>query len=218
MSIFPLAIAGAIIGGGLGFGQARARNKAIERAALISQRRINKLMVQVRMDSAISTEQLSRAAQRALGGALNMSPERQGALDAIGFEIDGIFSDQIQIELERDRRLEALGADKINIATEATNSSQNLLLAGLGGAFEGAQAGLSLGSAISEAQTQARTADLARQEGEIGLQRSQIGLQTDRLNFDAAFNRLGTTRRLVGGARRALGSFGRTSGTVVQFN
>ncbi len=206
MSIFPLAIAGAIIGGGLRFGQARARNKAIERAALTSQRRINKLMAQVRMDSAISTEQLSRRAQQALGGALNMSPERQGSIDAIGFEIDGIFSDQIQIETERDRRLEALGADKINIATEATNNSQNLLLAGLGGAFEFGQAGLSLGSAISEAKTQAFTADLAKQQGELGLQRSQIQLQTAKLDFDFTNSRFNRTRRLVGGARRAVGN------------
>ncbi len=213
MSIFPLAIAGAVIGGGLRFGQARARNKAIERAALTSQRRINKLMVQVRMDSAISTEQLSRRAQQALGGALNMSPERQGALDAIGFEIDGIFSDQIQIETERDRRLEALGADKINIATEATNNSQNLLLAGLGGALEGGQAGLSLGSAISEAQTQARTADLARQQGEVGLLTSQTRLHTANLDADFASNRLINQRRLTGGARRSVGAVG----NVVQF-
>ena len=218
MSIFPLAIAGAVIGGGLRFGQARARNKAIERAALTSQRRINKLMAQVRMDSAISTEQLSRAAQRALGGALHMSPERQGSIDAIGFEIDGIFSDQIQIETERDRRLEALGADKINIATEATNNSQNLLLAAAGGALEGAQGGLSLGSAISEAQTQARTADLAKQQGELGLLTSQTGLQTARLDADFAFGRFSGQRRLTNRARRAVGGFGRTSGNVVQFN
>ncbi len=213
MGIFPLAIAGAIIGGGLRFGQARARNKAIERAALLSQQRINKLMVQVRMDSAISTEQLSRNAQRALGGALNMSPERQGSIDAIGFEIDGIFSDQIQIETERDRRLEALGADKMNIATEATNSSQNLLLATFGGVLEGVQSGLSLGSAISESRTQARTADLARQEGELSLQRSRTQLQTARLDFDFSNVRFNRTRRLVGGAERAVGAVG----NVVQF-
>ncbi len=213
MSIFPLAIAGAAIGGGLAFGQARARNKAIERAALTSQRRINKLMGQVRMDSAISTEQLSRQAQRALGGALNMSPERQGAIDAIGFEIDGIFSDQFQIETERDRRLEALGADKINIASEATNNSQNLLLAGLGGAFEGAQSGFSFGSAISGAQTQARSADLARQQGEIGLLTSRTQLQTARLDAGFSLGRVNNQRRLTGGARRDV----RAVGNVVQF-
>ncbi len=213
MSIFPLAIVGAVIGGGLAFVQARARNEAIEKAALTSQRRINKLMGQVRMDSAISTEQLSRNAQRALGGALNMSPERQGAIDAIRFEIDGIFSDQIQIETERDRRLEALGADKINIAAEATNNSQNLLLAGLGGALQGAQLGFSFGSAISEAQTQARTADLAKQQGEFGLGQSQTGLQTANLNAGFMFNQLGSSRRLVGGARRSVGAVG----SVVQF-
>ena len=183
MSIFPLAIAGAVIGGGLRFGQARARNRAIERAALTSQRRINKLMAQVRMDSAISTEQLSRNAQRALGGALNMSPERQ------------------------------LGADKSNVATEATNNSQNLLLAAAGGALEGAQGGLSLGSAISEAQTQARTADLAKQQGECGLATSQVQLSTARMDARFAFNRLNNQRRLTGGARRSVG----TVGNVVQF-
>ena len=203
MGIFPLAIVGAVIGGGLRAFQASERNKAIEKAALTSQRRINKLMAQVRLDSAISTEQLSRNAQRALGGALNMSPERQGALDAIGFEIDGIFSDQIQIEIERDRRLEALGADKINIATEATNNSQNLLLAGLAGAAEGAQLGFGLGSSLSEGQTQARTADLARQAGEFDIQRSQGNLRTTQLDAGATSNRLTRTRGLVGGARRS---------------
>ena len=213
MSVFPLAVAGAVIGGGVAFAQARARNKAIERAALMSQQRINKLMVQVRMDASISTEQLSRQAQRALGGALNMSPERQGAIDAIGFEIDGIFSDQLQIDIERDRRLEALGFDKINIAAEATNNSQNLLLAGLSGAFQGAQSGFSFGSAISGAQSQARSADLARQEGEFGLARSQTQLQTSIFERDFAFNRLNNSRRLVGGARRSVGAVG----NVVQF-
>ncbi len=213
MSVFPLAIVGAVIGGGLRAFQASERNKAIEKAALTSQRRINKMMAQVRMDSAISTEQLSRNAQRALGGALNMSPERQGALDAIGFEIDGIFSDQIQIEIERDRRLEALGADKINIATEATNNSQNLLLAGLAGAAEGAQLGFGLGSALSEGQTQARTADLAKQQGELGLQTSRANLQTADFDRAFAFNRLGNQRRLTGGARRS----NRAVGNVVQF-
>ena len=127
-----------------------------------------------------------------------MSPERQGSIDAIGFEIDGIFSDQIQIETERDRRLEALGADKMNIATEATNSSQNLILATFGGVLEGVQSGLSLGSAFSEARTQARTADLARQEGEFGLGTSAIRLQTARMDFDFSSNRLSSQRRLLG--------------------
>ena len=213
MSIFPLAIVGAVIGGGLRFAQARARNKAIEKAALTSQRRINKLMGQVRMDSAISTEQLSRNAQRALGGALNMSPERQGAIDAIGFEIDGIFSDQIQIETERDRRLEALGADKINIATEATNNSQNLLLAGLGVPLGASHVGFGLGRGLSAGQTPARADALARPDGEFGISPSQSRLRTADLDAGFAFNRLSRSRRLVGGARRSAGAVG----SVVQF-
>ena len=63
------------------------------------------------------------------------------------------------------------------------------------------------------AQTQARTADLAKQQGEFGLAQSQTGLQTANLNAGFMFNQRGSSRRLVGGARRSAGAVG----SVVQF-
>lgn len=184
MAILPLAIAGAVIGGVFGFGKARSRNKAIRQAALLNQARINKFMVQTRMDSAIQTEQLSRAAQKALGAVMNTSPERQGSLEALALDIGGVFSDQFAIDTERDRRLEALGAEKQNIATEATNASQNETLAALTGALSGFQVGGQTGGTIDQAISSRRLSQFSSEIGGLQLreQRANTGLAEFQFN------------------------------------
>ncbi len=207
MAVLPLAIAGAAIGGGFGFLQARSRNKAIRQTALLNQRRINKFMTQARMDSAIETEQLSRAAQQALGARMNTSPERQGSLEALAFDISGVFSDQFAIDTERDRRLEALGAEKLNIATEATNASQNLTLAAISGALSGFEVGGQTGGTIDQAISSGKTSQFSSEIGDLQLreQRANTGL--------AEFNFSNTTR-IMGNANDDLDRGTRSVGAI----
>lgn len=209
----PIAIAGAAIGGALGFLEAKERNKAIERASRISQQRINRLMVQTRMDSALRVEQMSRRAQTALGARLNVSPEHLGSLDAVALEVDGVFSDTDAIREERDRRLEAFDAEKLNIATEATNQSQNELLAGLQGGLRGFQAGAGLGSAIDEAVAAGRISEAAGQQRKLQLQEQEANTEFANLRLNFAQKRQGDLLDDVGRSRQSL----RTVGKVVQF-
>ncbi len=173
MAAFPLAIVGAAIGGTLSFFQAQARNAALRRAALLSQQRLNKMMAHVRFDAALETERASRDAQTALGARTNVSPEHQGSLEAAALQVDGIFSDTLAISEERDRRLEAFGFEKMNIATEATNQSVNVALATAQGAFGGVTSGLSFGLSLDQAFSQRRQAALSSEAGDISLERAR---------------------------------------------
>lgn len=216
MAFNPIAIAGAAIGGALGFLSARERNKALERAARISQKRINKLMVQTRMDAALRVEQMSRAAQTALGARLNVSPEHLGSLDAVALQIDGVFSDTDAIREERDRRLEAFGAEKMNIATEATNQSQNEILAALSGGFRGFQTGAGLGSAIDEAVAAGQISEVDAQMRKLQLQEQEANAATANLLLKFDQKRMGDAAENVGRSRKAVQDF-QTVGRVVQF-
>lgn len=213
MAFAPLAIAGAAIGGLLGFLGAKERNEAIRRASQISQKRLNKLMAQTRMDSALQTERLSREAQRFLGSRLNVSPEHLGSLDAVALQVDGVFSDTEAISEERDRQLEAFRAEKLNIATEATNQSQNELLAGLRGGLAGFQAGAGLGGAIDEAVTAGRISDFSSQQRALQLEEQQASTTFAKLRRDFAQKRQGDLLEDLGRSRRALNVIG----NVVQF-
>lgn len=216
MALLPIAIAGAAIGGAFGFLSARERNKALERASRISQQRINKLMVQTRMDAALRVEQTSRAAQTALGARLNVSPEHLGSLDAVALQIDGVFSDTDAIREERDRRLEAFGAEKMNIATEATNQSQNEILAALSDGFRGFQAGAGLGSAIDEAVAAGQISETDAQMRKLQLQEQEANAATANLLLKFDQKRMGDAAENVGRSRKAVEDF-QTIGAVRQF-
>lgn len=202
--VFALAIAGAAIGGALGFLSAAERNKAIAKAARTTQQRLNRLMAQNIMDSALRVEQQSRLAQASLGASLNVSPEHLGSLDAVALEIDGIFSDTDAINEERDRRLEAFGAEKTNIATEATNASQNEILAGLQGGLQGFQAGLGLGGAIEGAQAAGEISTFSAQDRALRLEEQQANTRMANVRAAFAERRMGTAAENVGRSRQAL--------------
>lgn len=213
MAFAPLAIAGAAIGGLFGFLGAKERNKAIERASTISQKRLNKLMAQTRMDSALRTERLSREAQAFLGSRLNVSPEHLGSLDAVALQVDGVFSDTEAISEERDRQLEAFQAEKLNIATEATNQSQNELLAGIQGALGGFQAGAGLGGAIDEAVAAGQISDFSTQQRALQMEEQRASTAFANLRLKFAQKRQGDRLEDLGRSRRALDVIG----NVVQF-
>ncbi len=208
MAVLPLAIAGAVIGGGFGFLQSRSRNKAIRQAALLNQRRINKFMTQVRMDSAIETERLSRAAQKAMGAVMNTSPERQGSLEALALDIGGVFSDQFAIDTERDRRLEALGAEKQNIATEASNASENLTLAALSGALKGFGVGGQTGSTIDQAISSSRTSQFSSEIGGLQVREQRANTQFAEFRFNNRDRIMGNAASAVDRGNSSLGAIG----------
>ena len=202
--VFALAIAGAAIGGALGFLSAKERNKAIARAAATSQQRINRMMAQSIMDSALRVEQQSRQAQAALGAGLNVSPEHLGSLDAVALQVDGVFSDTDAINEERDRRLEAFGAERTNISTEATNASQNEILAGLQGGLRGFQAGAGLGGAIGEALTASEISDFSGQSRALQLEEQQANTRVANVRAAFAERRMGTASENAGRSRAAV--------------
>jgi len=214
MALLPIAIAGAAIGGTLGFLSARERNEAIARASQVSQERINKIMMQTRMDSALRVEQTSRAAQRALGARMNVSPEHLGSMDAVALEVDGVFSDTDAINEERDRRMEAFIAEKQNIATEASNQSQNELLAGASGALQGFQAGAGLGGTIDEAIAAGRISDFSAESRALQLEEQRANTSSATMRRDLLAKQGGDLREDVGRARAG----SHAVGNVVLFN
>jgi hypothetical protein len=127
--------------------------------------------------------------------------------------VDGVFSDTEAINEERDRRLEAFGAEQANIAIEATNASQDEILAGAQGALRGFQAGMGLGGSVDEAIASGRISDFSAESRALQLEEQRANTSSANLRRDFLAKRGGDLREDVGRARGAT----RAVGNVVLF-
>jgi hypothetical protein len=154
LNIF-LAIAGAAFGAH----QAQRANKALRKATTISQRRIDEMITQARVNRLLRTAALAREAQTALGAALNVAPSSLSALETIRARIvSGAASDQFAIDQEIQRQEAAFQAEKENVVAAAISNNQNVLLAGLSGAVSGFGAGTDVSAGLAEIQQRTQQA------------------------------------------------------------
>lgn len=127
----------------LSYSAAKSHNKAIKEAADRSFDLLGHFLAQIKLDKLLQTASLARNARVALGGALNVAPDGQAAIETIASRIAaGVATDQFAIAEDARRREEATKSEMTNVLTGAANSMVDPAGAAIGGAAGGFQQGV----------------------------------------------------------------------------
>lgn len=193
MSAFPAILAGAQ--GALSLAGTLRANRAIERAADISQERIDQEITQSRVNALMQTDRLAVEGEQALGAVLNSTPRTTGTLEAVASRIAaGIGVDQFAINEELRRREESLQAQKESIVASANSRMRSPILAAAQGALGGFSQGTAIASGFQALSAAGQAAQQSAAIGEAQIDLAEAAQQTQAAQTEAAQTRADVDR------------------------
>lgn len=212
LAVGGFSIASAIFGGALGALSAYQRGKAIEEAAILTQRRINLEIQQARYNEQVETEALARQTQRELGAIFVQSPDAQGNLDAVVSALVDPFSARETIREQRRRFEEAAMYEKEAVVAGAEAEMPNIGVAMASGISSGLQFGLGLEAAFRSLKAGGQINDLEAAILEQSLQVGGVELEVLKARLVTEKAQLDWVRSREADLAKRLGNWGAAQG------